>query len=168
MGPSLFRIIRRWKYFFLRCIIFFRSTLLSSKRSASSASEAECYNMSLGAGPLWWSWCPWQGRRGHKSTAFASHFPHRQAPALGCRPAGRHPVRGGATANAAWGIQRGIHSTAWGCWGEVALQTRHRRKYLITNVVCLTDVDSVSFTNTSFIKFNLVMHIFTRDETDDW
>lgn len=29
--------------------------LLSSKRSAASASQADCFNMSLGAGPLWWS-----------------------------------------------------------------------------------------------------------------
>lgn len=31
------------------------SSLLSQKRSAASASAADCYNMSLGAGPLWWS-----------------------------------------------------------------------------------------------------------------
>ncbi|ENN73355.1 hypothetical protein YQE_10035, partial [Dendroctonus ponderosae] len=31
------------------------SALLSKKRSAASVTEAECYNMSLGAGPLWWS-----------------------------------------------------------------------------------------------------------------
>jgi len=31
------------------------STMSNSKRTACSASEADCYNMSLGAGPLWWS-----------------------------------------------------------------------------------------------------------------
>lgn len=34
---------------------FNSSALLSQKRSADSASDADCYNMSLGAGPLWWS-----------------------------------------------------------------------------------------------------------------
>jgi len=29
--------------------------ILSSKRSALSASSADCFNVSLGAGPLWWS-----------------------------------------------------------------------------------------------------------------
>ncbi|XP_074035681.1 LOW QUALITY PROTEIN: ornithine decarboxylase antizyme [Leptinotarsa decemlineata] len=38
------------------------SSLLSSKRSASSSSEADCYNMSLGAGPLWWSDAPGDAR----------------------------------------------------------------------------------------------------------
>ena len=28
-----------------------------SKRSALSASDAECFSLCLGAGPLWWSWC---------------------------------------------------------------------------------------------------------------
>ncbi|XP_056638782.1 LOW QUALITY PROTEIN: ornithine decarboxylase antizyme 1 [Diorhabda sublineata] len=38
------------------------NSLLSSKRSASSVSEADCYNMSLGAGPLWWSDAPGEAR----------------------------------------------------------------------------------------------------------
>ncbi|XP_018576023.1 LOW QUALITY PROTEIN: ornithine decarboxylase antizyme 1 [Anoplophora glabripennis] len=43
-------------------VISSNSMLLSSKRSASSASEADCYNMSLGAGPLWWSDAPGETR----------------------------------------------------------------------------------------------------------
>ncbi|XP_066143857.1 LOW QUALITY PROTEIN: ornithine decarboxylase antizyme 2 [Euwallacea fornicatus] len=38
------------------------SALLSQKRSAASVTDAECFNMSLGAGPLWWSDAPGENR----------------------------------------------------------------------------------------------------------
>ncbi|XP_044265064.1 LOW QUALITY PROTEIN: ornithine decarboxylase antizyme 1 [Tribolium madens] len=43
-------------------ILSSNSSMLSSKRPACSASEADCYNMSLGAGPLWWSDAPGETR----------------------------------------------------------------------------------------------------------
>ncbi|XP_030756339.1 LOW QUALITY PROTEIN: ornithine decarboxylase antizyme [Sitophilus oryzae] len=38
--------------------------MLSQKRSAASVSAADCFNMSLGAGPLWWSDAPGDATRG--------------------------------------------------------------------------------------------------------
>lgn len=99
--------------------------MLSSKRSASSASEADCYNMSLGAGPLWWSWCPW-GYQG--SVAIATNFPHCPS-TMGRCFAGPHTLCGSASPRSAWGVPGGFRSTTWSGWRQTQMRTCDCCKY---------------------------------------
>lgn len=99
--------------------------MMSSKRSADSESSEDSLSnsMSLGAGPLWWSWCPWapQGR----SAAIAAYFPH-WTPALGCRAQRQDALHRPAAVHAAWRLPWGIRFLAGGCRGEAELPARCR------------------------------------------
>lgn len=92
-------------------------SMLSNKRSASSSTEADCYNMSLGAGPLWWSWCPWahQGR-----AAVAAHFPHRSS-TLGCSITWTYALCSPASPCFAWRFSRGSARVTRSGWGTTQL-----------------------------------------------
>jgi len=95
--------------------------ILSSKRSALSASSADCFNVSLGAGPLWWSWCPW-GREGRTTTTKA--YIQNRSSTMGRCAAWPHALCSTATNYAPWGVARGVRCTAGGRRGTAEMPTR--------------------------------------------
>lgn len=94
--------------------------LLSSKRSADSESASTCSTMSLGAGPLWWSWCPW-GNQGLPA-ATTANFPH-PATAMGRSAVRQDAVRRPAALHFAWGFAWGARCPTGSGRGTVEMST---------------------------------------------
>lgn len=154
--------------------------MMSSKRSADSESTASLSSsMSLGAGPLWWSWCPWatQGR----SAAIAAHFPHR-TPAVGRCALRQDALHRPAAVHTPWGLQRGLRLFARGRRGETQLSACRRRKYpknvaaickyntfklngIDTNNICCSFEFKTMFKKTFFkLSYNVIFELVSVNQ----